>query len=1469
MSGYSSQNSTKLDSSSQILVISDLEADDYGAILTLIGNLKAIGNNNNLHIHLSGAKMPPPYKEKYEQHLNDFIKVIESYDYIKKFSNTFTRDKFPSITLSVSKLDGYKYDQTNNQTFTHVLVIGPALDLLLFKDKIHDATMHMYHGFNWKTSFEDIENRFDAKTEQRKANFEFLNEGNIEQAKQELQNFSGVGNVVLTDTSVEKFPMNYNDFNDKITPYYTDALKDVYKHFDIYQVVIFLWEIIRKNPNNDIKKDGMPKFEFLLKIVAGLGEDATPAIQRAYEHRSNYDNIESHLAQWNLFIKTKEFQDVLNMKIKQGGKLANVGWADTMAVYSLLTGSVPQHVKQLEEITLKGFKTLDKTYVEYDKETFINEIMKYYTNITNEQDVKMTSRNDSTLLIIDVQNDFTNKDIPVDGGDNVVSAINKLLRINDGKYADEYAGYWSHIYASKDYHPISKDSKKHISFKDIPEHCIEQTKGSQFDKNIVGALKAGIEYINQSPSDTVFFKGFLMDHDSFGAVNYHKDSINDTKLHAMFNKYGDILPKTCLEEGGLCLGAYKIPLKNGKFPDNIKPNDNIDFQPTTEYLIENATMVHSLGSALSKNSKNSKIYICGLALDFCVLDTAINVKTMFPDKEVYIIIDAAYALNKTTTSLNDKVVNAFVDKCKKYNIKLIRSIDKSIDGRTGGGDGYNSIATRTHYFTDIEGAGFHDPENKLDDIFTFDKVESDVKIINGLKKPEDKLVFVGDINDRHNNEIRLLKSMVEMKQNLPDRVHYIIGNRDINKIRFVDELKIVNKTTKQFYTLNDLLSTSKREFPLFHYAKHIVQNADIYGFLNFDYESRFKTWPEAFKEEVKQCFKENDNITPLRYSGKWIPRTRIDTLVTSGMGIRFTMDKMDTVWKRIYECKALGLYPKEVQDDGLNISEIDTVFVCLLYSVMGGAYTTGGVNIVQTGKHSYLANLYWKYVNLCKVIHVEDIGKKKVVTVHGGLTNQLVYPGKDNENPNFLDIVNKYNNDLINFTKELSSPDHHYVQLDNKFYKNLEFYIDITGPSPPYPSPIVSRWNENKSNMYVGGASFDMTNNQGTLIDYVIVGHSPVGNAPTVIPIENGTTFVNLDVSNSNDNKGKSVYSTWASLTIDSNDGFNVFGQCYHEGQLIQYHNTLSDYKEYSKGKTRAISGDAKSAFFKYTINNTPFYSYTLLPSFNIATIPREDVLEPLPIFTDLIMVVANGSGPMDKKTQMVTKYLDENAKSFDNNSRIMLGFDGDDKNAPPPQLIHELIEQLDERKLVVAGVIQVQVRHPQWGLPSHPNNYNFKRNLYTFAYHSDQSHPELNDDEKHIRELIYVDNGPFSENGNYTGNWGGFDENKKPMGATAAWMKLFESTFKDYTFTRHLAAFWDSSPYTNKEGKRVLRGNYDVSITKSTVDNAGALGVKMHVGVIESKDEKQQGGRKRQLFTAIYSFVGITLASTIIGSIK
>lgn len=58
------------------------------------------------------------------------------------------------------------------------------------------------------------------------------------------------------------------------------------------------------------------------------------------------------------------------------------------------------------------------------------------------------------------------------------------------------------------------------------------------------------------------------------------------------------------------------------------------------------------------------------------------------------------------------------------------------------------------------------------------------------------LVYGGDVCDRGKGDLRIATDIVQLAKKYPDRVHLILGNRDINKIRLCTELQAQHLKTK-------------------------------------------------------------------------------------------------------------------------------------------------------------------------------------------------------------------------------------------------------------------------------------------------------------------------------------------------------------------------------------------------------------------------------------------------------------------------------------------------------------------------------------------------------------------------------------------------------------------------------------------------------------------------------------------------
>ena len=118
----------------------------------------------------------------------------------------------------------------------------------------------------------------------------------------------------------------------------------------------------------------------------------------------------------------------------------------------------------------------------------------------------------TALLVVDIQNDFMPwGTVPVAEGDKVVPVLNEYIR--------EFINTGASIFYSRDWHP-----KNHISFKQQggpwPPHCVQNTKGAEFDPDLI--IAKGAKIISK-------------------ATNPNKESYSDfggTKLASILRKLG-------------------------------------------------------------------------------------------------------------------------------------------------------------------------------------------------------------------------------------------------------------------------------------------------------------------------------------------------------------------------------------------------------------------------------------------------------------------------------------------------------------------------------------------------------------------------------------------------------------------------------------------------------------------------------------------------------------------------------------------------------------------------------------------------------------------------------------------------------------------------------------------------------------------------------------------------------------------
>lgn len=252
---------------------------------------------------------------------------------------------------------------------------------------------------------------------------------------------------------------------------------------------------------------------------------------------------------------------------------------------------------------------------------------------------------EDALLVIDMQNDFVPYDAQhnPNGGSFGVAEGQKCIKpivamINHA------ASLGATVVATRDYHPVD-----HCSFitegGPFPQHCVQGTEGSKLLPAIANALAAG--KTAHPEKIHVVFKAFHEDTDSFGGLPYHQGDV--------YTKGGEgrvTQRQLCNTEKQCPMGCTKTPwsgsmllkqsaitlaVQNGKVTA-----EDINAPPDILAILEDSRRNRTPLQELVKSCK--RLFICGLALDYCCLDTAINARSCgFEKGQVFFIVDACRA----------------------------------------------------------------------------------------------------------------------------------------------------------------------------------------------------------------------------------------------------------------------------------------------------------------------------------------------------------------------------------------------------------------------------------------------------------------------------------------------------------------------------------------------------------------------------------------------------------------------------------------------------------------------------------------------------------------------------------------------------------------------------------------------------------------------------------------------------------
>ena len=226
-------------------------------------------------------------------------------------------------------------------------------------------------------------------------------------------------------------------------------------------------------------------------------------------------------------------------------------------------------------------------------------------------------------------------------GDHIVLSVVQLI--------DHFVKQGGWVGATRDYHPVD-----HVSFigqgGPFPAHCVQGSAGSHFLPPIAAAMANGK---TKAPDRVhVAFKAMHEHVDSFGGLPYFDGGENRISKHAA----------TAPERGlGACvMGCSRAPwtgsllLKQSQLEFALTEGQcvasDMDCPPDTFAVLDDG-VDRQLASLAEKLKGFKRLFVCGLALDFCVLDTCLNAVGLHSEglqfDSVYCVLDAARAAHIT------------------------------------------------------------------------------------------------------------------------------------------------------------------------------------------------------------------------------------------------------------------------------------------------------------------------------------------------------------------------------------------------------------------------------------------------------------------------------------------------------------------------------------------------------------------------------------------------------------------------------------------------------------------------------------------------------------------------------------------------------------------------------------------------------------------------------------------------------
>lgn len=209
----------------------------------------------------------------------------------------------------------------------------------------------------------------------------------------------------------------------------------------------------------------------------------------------------------------------------------------------------------------------------------------------------------NSIMVIDMQNDFVNSDgaFSVTDGKNMVGELADWINKNASKCTK--------VIFTRDSHPNDHcsffkhgDPKENVDIGGpFPPHCIINSSGAD--------MHPSMDHFSKLKNAEVIFKGMTSNADSFGAFEYPNDE------YSLSRQIG----KNCCKTHESCSNAT-----GGFYIKNLSTEKAFGKSPLPDDWKER-TKKFEIKDLLSGNEKEHNVFIVGLAGDYCVRDTAINI----------------------------------------------------------------------------------------------------------------------------------------------------------------------------------------------------------------------------------------------------------------------------------------------------------------------------------------------------------------------------------------------------------------------------------------------------------------------------------------------------------------------------------------------------------------------------------------------------------------------------------------------------------------------------------------------------------------------------------------------------------------------------------------------------------------------------------------------------------------------------